>query len=111
MNTTETNTLNPTPFYQEPTRDEIALAAFLAWERDGRQPGRDLEYWLQAEAELRASRLKKAEAAAAQAALPWPPASRATRVVRKAAAVAGSLATAVKRTTTPKTTKRVSRAA
>jgi hypothetical protein len=33
-------------------RDEVARLAQQIWERDGRQAGRDLEYWLQAEQEL-----------------------------------------------------------
>lgn len=67
-----------TRFYKEPTRDEIALSAFLAWERDGRPHGADLKYWFEAEQTLRAQRQKQAEAAAAQAAKPWPPQSRAS---------------------------------
>jgi hypothetical protein len=34
------------------TRDEVARLAQQIWEREGRQAGRDLEYWLQAEQEL-----------------------------------------------------------
>ncbi len=60
--------LNTTPYFQEPTRDEIAMSAFLAWEKDGRTPGRELHYWLSAEAQIRALRLKKAETTAAAAA-------------------------------------------
>ena len=33
-------------------RAEIARLAQQIWEREGRQAGRDLEYWLQAEREL-----------------------------------------------------------
>ncbi len=69
-------------FYKEPTHDEIALSAFLAWERDGRPQGTDLHYWIQAEAALRTQREKQAAAAAAQAAKPWPPQSRVARPVR-----------------------------
>jgi len=32
---------------------EVSRRAFEIWERNGRTPGRDLENWLQAEAELR----------------------------------------------------------
>jgi hypothetical protein len=39
--------------------DEIAKRAFEIWEREGRPPGRDLEHWLAAEAELRQDGLKK----------------------------------------------------
>jgi len=56
--------LNTTQYFQEPTRDEIAMSAFLAWEKDGRPADRELHYWLAAEGQLRALRLKKAEAAA-----------------------------------------------
>jgi hypothetical protein len=62
--------------YKEPTHEEIALAAFLAWEKDGRQPGREMNYWLQAEAEIRAARQKKAEATN-QSAPVWPRPMRA----------------------------------
>lgn len=34
------------------THEKIAQRAKEIWERDGRQAGRDLEYWLQAEREL-----------------------------------------------------------
>lgn len=37
-------------------RDEIAQVAKQIWEREGRQSGRDLRYWLRAERELRAGR-------------------------------------------------------
>lgn len=86
--------------YTEPTHDEIALAAFLAWERDGRQPGREMQYWLEAENQIRIARQKKAEAAAAET-LDWPRPSRAAQV-KKAAAKVESELTAVARGTTPK---------
>lgn len=35
-----------------PTHDDIATRAYALWELDGRPPGLDLEYWLQAETEL-----------------------------------------------------------
>jgi hypothetical protein len=57
----------------EPSRDEIALNAFLAWEREGRQPNRETHYWLQAENSLRAERQSHAIAVAGIAAQPWPP--------------------------------------
>ena len=41
-------------------QDEIAKRAKQIWEREGRQAGRDLEYWLRAEQELLSSR-KRAE--------------------------------------------------
>jgi hypothetical protein len=36
----------------KPTVDDIARKAYEIYEREGRQPGRDLENWLQAEIEL-----------------------------------------------------------
>jgi len=36
--------------------DEIARVAKLIWEREGRESGRDLEYWLRAERELLAGK-------------------------------------------------------
>jgi hypothetical protein len=39
----------------EPSREAISRRAFEIWERNGRQLGHELENWLQAEAELRAS--------------------------------------------------------
>ncbi len=38
----------------KPNYHEIALRAYQLWEEGGRQPGRDQQYWLQAEAELKA---------------------------------------------------------
>lgn len=68
------NKLDTTPFPHDPTHDEIALCAFLLWEKEGRQPGREQTYWLQAEAQLRAARQQEIELLAAKAARPWPPA-------------------------------------
>lgn len=83
--------MNASPFGQEPGHDEIALRAFLIWEREGRPPGRETTYWLQAECEIRTAYQKKAEHAAALAARPWPPQPVAPRVngvkeVKRAAA-------------------------
>jgi hypothetical protein len=66
---TEMNPLNTAL----PTHDEIALHAFLIWEKEGRQPGREMTYWLQAEAQLRQSRQQQAESAA-KTVRQWPPA-------------------------------------
>ena len=41
--------------------DEIALFSYLAWERDGRPPGKSLDYWLDAERQLRATRASLVE--------------------------------------------------
>jgi hypothetical protein len=38
-----------------PTHEQIAARAYELYERDGRQEGRELEYWLQAEFELGSS--------------------------------------------------------
>ena len=74
---------------KEPSHDEIALRAFLLWEKDGRQSGREMTYWLQAESEIRSADQQKAAAKAAQAAKPWPPQPPAPRVKEvKTAAVA-----------------------
>lgn len=37
-------------------RNEIALFAYYAWEKDGGPEGRDVDYWLEAEAQLKATR-------------------------------------------------------
>jgi hypothetical protein len=39
-----------------PSAEEIALCAYLIWEREGRPPGREKEHWLQAETQLLACR-------------------------------------------------------
>ena len=93
------STLNTTKYYQEPTRDEIAMSAFLAWEKYGRPADREMHYWLAAEGQLRALRLKKAEAAAKAA---------AKSVTKTTLPKPAKLATSVKRETTAvKTTKPV----
>ena len=48
-------------------REEIAHLAYLNWLKDGCPPGRDLDYWLEAEWQLKATwhLLVAAEAAAA----------------------------------------------
>jgi len=38
-----------------PTRQEIAARAYKIWEKDGRPPGKELEYWLRAARELTAA--------------------------------------------------------
>ena len=95
------NSTNAPRFYQEPTHDEIALGAFLAWEKDGRQSGREMHYWLVAEGQLRAARQKKADAAAAQASKTWPGQPAAPRA--KAAKTTSTLTTTAARATTVKT--------
>ena len=106
MKTTETTAANTTYRYEEPNHDEIALAAFLAWEKDGQQAGREMDYWLQAESQLREARQKKAEAAAAQASLPWPRPTRATAVKKPVTNGSEKLTTSARRSTTPKASAR-----
>ena len=78
----------------EPTHDEIALMAFLEWEKDGRQSGRDTFYWNQAENQLRELHRQKAERlSATQAIRPWPPQPVAT-TVKPASAKAASVKSA-----------------
>ena len=42
--------------FKEPTGDEIALCAYLIWEKEGCPEGREKEHWLQAETQLLACR-------------------------------------------------------
>lgn len=113
-NKTEMTATSEIRFYKEPTHDEIALSAFLAWERDGRPQGADLNYWFDAEARLRTQRQKQAEAAAARASKPWPPQSGTARTKPKAKESASGvatgkvkLATAVERSTAVKVSRPV----
>ena len=53
----------------KPIHDEIALRAYQLWEKDGRQQGRDREYWFRAEAELTARGQPSGKAVTAQSAL------------------------------------------
>jgi len=39
-----------------PSADEVARRAYFAFENEGSQPGRDVQHWLSAEAELIAER-------------------------------------------------------
>lgn len=48
MNATSKAELKPTP-------QEIAARAYQLWENEGRKPGQDMKYWLQAEKELSAA--------------------------------------------------------
>ena len=78
----------PTKTQAEQKQEQIAARAYQLWEQGGHQHGRDVEYWLQAEAEL----------AAAQ---------RPARVERSASAPRPSLATA-RQATAPAATPRPS---
>ncbi|MEY4199122.1 MAG: hypothetical protein RLZZ265_862 [Verrucomicrobiota bacterium] len=98
--------MNPsatTPSLSEPSHDEIALTAFLQWEKDGRQSGRDTFYWQQAETQLRELYRQRAEraAAAVQAVRPWPPqpAGELTKSAAKTAAPKSRRATKPNATT------------
>jgi len=42
--------------FAPPTHAEIAAYAYQLWEADGRRHGRDIDYWLQAQAHLTADR-------------------------------------------------------
>jgi hypothetical protein len=53
-NTTKTETLHPEQI--KLSHDEVAQQACKLWEAAGQPVGRDGDYWLQAEAELLASR-------------------------------------------------------
>lgn len=37
------------------TRDDVSRLAFMNWEKDGCPRGRDLDYWLEAEQQLKAT--------------------------------------------------------
>ena len=57
----------------KPTREEIARRAYEIFEQSGRVPGRDMQNWLQAEAQLNGARNGTATKAS-----PARPATRAT---------------------------------
>jgi hypothetical protein len=40
----------------QPSQQEIAMAAYYLWEKEGYVPGRDTDYWQRAEAQLMATR-------------------------------------------------------
>ena len=71
----------------QPTHDEIALCAFLIWEKEGRQPGHEQTYWLQAEAQLRLTRQQLAERASSQSSRTWPPQTAAAPKLSRARAI------------------------
>jgi len=109
---TDMNQLNTA----QPTHDEIALHAFLIWEKDGRQPGREQTYWLQAEAQLRQTRQQQIETAA-KVIRQWPPAPSVaksavvTPAKAKAAKAASSRDVAVKSAPVAKATRRTTASA
>lgn len=79
---------------QEPTHDEIALCAFLLWEKEGRQPGRETTYWLQAEAQVKLTRQQQTQLDAAKAARTWPPQTAPAPKLATARAVTPAVAVA-----------------
>ena len=57
MNTdTTTNKVDQSEHRNKVSRDEVAQRAYQLWVAAGQSIGRDLEYWLQAEAELLTAR-------------------------------------------------------
>jgi hypothetical protein len=54
--TAEARTVTPVATSARPTDEQIALRAYEIYEREGRQPGSELQNWLAAEAELTGSK-------------------------------------------------------
>lgn len=52
----------------QPTREQIANQAYQLWEQHGRQPGRDQDFWFQAERQLLAAQALTAATTARPAA-------------------------------------------
>jgi hypothetical protein len=71
------NNVPATAGIHEPTNEEIAVRAYLIWEKNGKPHGQDRAYWLQAEAELQAGYKKLQEAFNATAIVPKPKAKAA----------------------------------
>jgi len=69
----------------QPTSEQIAHAAYLMWEQEGRPHGRDMAHWLRAETQLKASAIRAAKELRrpGQAALPEPAAAKRPRVARR----------------------------
>ncbi len=62
---------------RKPTHDEIARVAYQIFEQSGRIPGRDLDNWLQAEAQLNGGKaLEAATGASANPTLRMSPARK-----------------------------------
>jgi hypothetical protein len=60
-------------YYQAPSPDEIALCAYLTWEKAGRPADSADRFWREAELQLCAQRHAAAELAEQKANRPWPP--------------------------------------
>jgi len=84
-----------------PSRDDIAALAYQMWERNGRPPGQDIEFWLQAEQTLLSSVKPQPQAASpvprsvpptpAKPASPKPPGLRAKKPASKPSKASPSL--------------------
>ncbi len=48
-------TSGPPRLETKPQREQVAALAYNLWEKGGRQPGHDQEYWFEAEKQLNAS--------------------------------------------------------
>jgi hypothetical protein len=69
MSTTKNNgTENPVE--QELERDAVARRAYQLWEAAGRSSGRDMEFWLKAQADLHPARNNRPEKTAASGSSP-----------------------------------------
>jgi len=72
-----------------PTHDEIAVFAYHLWESEGRQDGRDAEYWFRAQEQL-CARNSQTGSARSSAAAPAAPAQREPEKKRKPANSTGA---------------------
>jgi hypothetical protein len=61
----------------QPTSEQIARAAYLMWEQEGRPHGRDLQHWLQAESQLMAGTFRDGKSVRRAPSAPAPAAKRA----------------------------------
>jgi DUF2934 family protein len=75
---------------ERPRQDEIAHLARQIWEWEGRQSGRDMEYWLRAERQLLTRRNEEARASADSGASPTGSARGSGRPIRLPESIAGS---------------------
>ena len=74
---------NPTERSVTVTEPEIGVVAYRLWEQAGHPAGRDLQFWLDAESQLRAA----AKAASATPVTPVPPVESHESAVYKTASV------------------------
>jgi hypothetical protein len=73
------------PHQPELNPDEVALCAYLIWEKEGKPHGRDADHWFQAQTLLRAMRAADA-AAAKEFSKTAPQTSKPAAISRKRAA-------------------------